>query len=118
MDTSIQPPLDPYSPEVKRRTLVAVLTQVLIGNMMVSNLMAFLPIFVETNEWEKDANGVSSQLTSNDVGFIIASFSLAQVMFSPVNSLIKNYLGTKNAISIGMLLVGISTALLGFIARV
>jgi hypothetical protein len=77
MDTSVERREETYSPEIKRRTLIAVLTQVLIGNMMVSNLMAFLPIFVETNEWEKDANGVSSQLTSNDVGFIIASFSLA-----------------------------------------
>jgi len=44
---------------------------------MVSNLMAFLPIFVESNEWVNDGNGVSTQLTSNDVGIIIASFSLA-----------------------------------------
>jgi len=39
-------------------------------------------------------------------------------MFSPINSIIKNFMGTKNAITIGMLLVGISTALLGTIARV
>jgi len=44
---------------------------------MVSNLMAFLPIFVEQNDWTKDADGVSTGLSSNDVGFIIASFSLA-----------------------------------------
>lgn len=60
MDTSIQPKEATYTPEIKRRTLIAVLTQVLIGNMMVSNLMAFLPIFVESNEWVKDANGKSS----------------------------------------------------------
>jgi phage tail sheath gpL-like len=77
MDTSIQPNNEIYTPEIKRRTLIAVLTQVLIGNMMVSNLMAFLPIFVENNEWVVDEKGVSSQLTSNDVGYIIASFSLA-----------------------------------------
>jgi len=38
-------------------------------------------------------------------------------MFSPINSIIKNFLGTKNAITIGMFLVGVSTGLLGTISR-
>jgi len=39
-------------------------------------------------------------------------------MFSPINSIIKNFLGTKNAITIGMFLVGVSTGLLGTVSRV
>ena len=57
-------------------------------------------------------------ITETDIGWIIASFSLAQVMVSPFNSRIKNYLGTKNTMQIGMFLVMISTVGLGAIAHV
>jgi hypothetical protein len=38
---------DIFTPAVKKRTLIAILVQILIGNMMVSNLTAFLPTYVD-----------------------------------------------------------------------
>ena len=50
---------------------------ILIGNMMVANLVAFLPTFVDSNNWEKGSNGLSTKLSDNDISWIIASFSAA-----------------------------------------
>ena len=36
-----------FTPKVKNRTIIAILVQLLIGNMMVNNLVAFLPTYVE-----------------------------------------------------------------------
>ena len=52
---------------------------------MVSNLVAFLPTFVQNNTWAY-VDGANTQLSENDIGWIIASFSAAQVIFSPFNS--------------------------------
>jgi MFS family permease len=47
----------------------------------------------------------------------MAAFSLAQVLFSPFNSMIKNSIGTKNTILTGFFLVTITTIGLGAIAN-
>ena len=107
-----------FTDEIKKKTLIAVLVVILIGNMMVANLVAFLPTFVEENAWVVASTGISTALTANDVSWIIAAFSAAQVLFSPFNSVIKNWLGTKNAIVIGLVLVMISTTGLGAIAHI
>jgi MFS family permease len=106
-----------FTPTVKKRILWAILIQILIGNMMVSNLTAFLPTFCESNKWA-EVDGVQTDVSNNDIGYIIASFSAAQVIFSPLNSNIKNYLGTKNTILIGLFLVMLSTCGLGAIANI
>lgn len=85
---------------------------------MVSNLSAFLPLFVEANDWAVTTSGTDTKLSDNDISLILAAFSVAQVIFSPFNSLIKNWLGTKNTIIIGLFLVMISTGGLGAIAIV
>ena len=36
---------DGFTDEIKKKTLYAVIVVILIGNMMVSNLSAFLPLF-------------------------------------------------------------------------
>jgi hypothetical protein len=46
-----------FTPAVKKKVLVAILVQILIGNMMVSNLVAFLPTYVQDADWEV-VNGV------------------------------------------------------------
>ena len=84
---------------------------------MVSNLTAFLPTYVENAKWE-EVNGVQTTVTTNDISWIIASFSAAQVVFAPFTSQIKNYLGTKNTIIIGLFLVMLSTVGLGAIANI
>ena len=83
---------------------------------MVSNLSAFLPLFVASNDWTVTSSGTDTTLSDNDISWILAVFSVAQVIFSPFNSLIKKWLGTKNTIVIGLFLVMISTGGLGAIA--
>jgi MFS family permease len=84
--------------------------------MMVSNLSAFLPLYAASNNWTVTSDGTDTSLSDNDISLILAAFSVAQVIFSPFNSLIKNWLGTKNTIVIGLILVMISTGGLGAIA--
>jgi MFS family permease len=105
-----------FTEEIKKKTLYAIIVVILIGNMMVSNLSAFLPLFVAKNDWTISEDGSDTSLTDNEISYILASFSVAQVIFSPFNSLIKNWLGTKNTIVIGLFLVMISTGGLGAIA--
>jgi len=85
---------------------------------MVSNLSAFLPLFVDSHAWTTTSSGTDTALSANDISLILAAFSVAQVIFSPFNSLIKNWLGTKNTIVIGLFLVMISTGGLGAIAHI
>ena len=45
-----------FSPEIKRKTLIALLVTLGIGNMQLSNLAIVLPFFIEKNEdWETDS---------------------------------------------------------------
>ena len=64
---------DVFTPEVKKKILIAILVQILIGNMMVSNLVAFLPTYV----WEHRNKMDNEIISETDIGWIIASFSLA-----------------------------------------
>ena len=45
-------------------------------------------------------------------------FAVAQIIFAPFNALIKNKLGSKNAIVVGFFFLTITTFGLGAIARV
>ena len=45
-------------------------------------------------------------------------FSVAQIIFAPFNALIKNKVGTKNAILLGFVIATITTFGLGAIANV
>ena len=65
-----------FTPEIKKKTLYAVIVVILIGNMMVSNLSAFLPLFASTNAWEV-VSGVDTKLSDNDISLILAAFSVA-----------------------------------------
>ena len=67
---------DTFTNEIKRKTLIAILISITIGNMMVQNLASFLPLFNDSNKWTK-VNGVSQGLTTNDLAYITSSFSLA-----------------------------------------
>ena len=48
----------------------------------------------------------------------MATFSVAQIIFAPFNGSIKNWLGSKNTIVIGFVLLTITTVGLGLIANV
>ena len=50
--------------------------------------------------------------------YILGAFSVAQVLFAPFCSSIKNRLGTKNTILLGFFLLVITTIGLGYIAEI
>lgn len=98
----------------KRVVLLACLFALLVGNMMISNIVAFLPIYIENKNWVSDDG---FKLNESDSGFIIAVFSIAQIIFAPFNGYIKNFLGTKNSIVIGFTMVTFTCVGLGLIAN-
>lgn len=97
----------------KSRTLFACLLALTIGNMMINNVVSFLPTFIESNTWVSWDN---YQLNQNDTAIILAMFSIAQIIFAPVNGMIKNSLGSKNTIVVGFILLTVTTAGLGGLA--
>ena len=83
--------------------------------MMIQNVVSFLPIFIEKNDWTSLDD---YKLNENDVSLILSVFSVAQIIFAPFNGSIKNYLGTKNTILAGFFLVTLATFGLGLIAKI
>ena len=83
--------------------------------MMIENMAAFLPPFIDSHEWSvpKDLNAISTF----DVSLILSVFSVAQVIFAPFNSAIKNKLGAKNAVLVGFGFLTLATFGLGAIAN-
>lgn len=103
-----------FSPRVKKQLLLACLFALLVGNMMLLNVASFLPSYIESKVWSNP----EQPLNSTDIGLIIAVFSIAQLVFAPFNSIIKNFLGSKNTILIGFFLMTVSTFGLGWIAMI
>jgi fucose permease len=83
--------------------------------MMIENIVSFLPLFIIKNQWESSDGFV---IDENDISLIIAVFAVAQIIFSPLNSRIKNKLGAKNTILFGLTLMMITCVGLGSIARI
>ena len=81
--------------------------------MMTENMAAFMPPFIESHRWVSSDN---YKITAFDTSLILAAFSMAQLIFSPVNSVIKNRIGAKNAIVLGFVILTVTTFGLGAIA--
>ena len=73
--------------------------------MMILLVVSFLPAYLEENY---------PTLTTSDGAHMIASFSIASIIFAPINGIIKNYMGAKNAIIFGFSMLTLSTAGIGF----
>jgi len=81
---------------------------------MIENMASFLPPFIGSHHWE------SSDLypiSPFDTSLILSVFSVAQVIFAPFNSVIKNKLGAKNAVLVGFGFLTLATFGLGAIAN-
>ena len=91
-------------------TLIAVIIIIFIENTNVANLGAFFPLFAENNDWTDD-----QKLTDNDVALIMSFYSFSQVIFSVLISKIKNKVGAKNTILLGLTLVMLATLGMGLI---
>ena len=77
------------------------------------NVASFLPTYVEKHNW-----GSQEQPSDLDITLIISVFSVAQVVFAPFNALIKNYLGSKNTILVGFVLMTSTTFGLGALSHI
>jgi len=78
------------------------------------NISSFMPPFIEGRAWISEDN---YKLTTFDMGVILSLFFIAQILFAPFISVLKNTLGTKNTIMFGFTLLSIATFTLGAIAR-
>lgn len=101
------------SPKMKTRILVACLMSKTVGNMTVTNLVAFLPQYISAKNKALDGQ---FQLSTFEQALIIAIFQLAQLCLSPFTSIVKNYFGTKNAIVGGFFVEAVCMALLGAVS--
>ena len=99
---------------MKKRALIACLIAITIGNMMIENMASFMPPFIESHIWSSSGNYA---ITTFDISIILSVFSIAQVIFAPFNSIIKNKIGAKNSILVGFVLMTLSTFGLGAIAN-
>ena len=97
----------------KKQTRIACLVALSICSMMIENMAAFLPPYIEKQKWVSENNYL---LTSFDASLILSVFSAAQIIFAPINSIIKNRIGGKNTILLGFLLLTVTTFGLGAIA--
>jgi len=61
-------------PAVKKQILVACLMALTVGNMMINNVVAFLPTYIAAKNWNNSDGFI---LDSNDNSLIIAMFSVA-----------------------------------------
>ena len=82
-------------------------------------MASFLPTYIESRkgQWSTSAISVDSSqdLDSNDVALILAVFSIAQIFFAPLNTMVKNRIGSKNTIIFGFFLMTATTFGLGLI---
>jgi MFS family permease len=76
--------------------------------MMMLNEASFLPTFCADKKW---ANGY--KVNEFFVSLILSIFSLAQILFAPFSSSIKNCIGSKNTVVLGFSLMTLSTFGLG-----
>jgi len=99
----------------KKWVLGAGLMALFISNLNVQNIAAFLPTFVEERtDWESDDD---YKLDSVDISLILTMYSVSQIIFAPINSILKNFFGTKNQILIGFVLLAVTTTGLALVAR-
>lgn len=80
---------------------------------MLLNVAAFLPPFIKEKFSEP-----GNELDETDGAMILAVFFIAQIVFAPFNSYIKNFFGSKNTILIGFFMMTVTTYGLGFIAYI
>ena len=100
--------------KAKKRILLASLIALTVGNMMIMNATAVLPNFIKHHDW--DSSG--KVLDEGDISLILSIFSVAQIIFAPFNRSIKGYFGSKNTLVLGFVIMTLTTAALGIIARI
>ena len=76
------------------------------ANLVFQTVYVVIPMYISA-QTAKDAwvsnDGVI--LDAADSGFILGIFYIAMIIFSPFNAVIKQYLGSKNTLIIGMFIL-------------
>ena len=89
----------------------ALATGMMISSLMLLCVASFLPTYVQDKTWKGEAPA------DIVITLIISINFIAQLIFAPMNSCIKNKIGAKNTILLGFTVLTLTTFGLGFIAR-
>lgn len=76
-------------------------------------IISFLSVFLS----DKQTEHPDFELSDNDTALVISIFSVAILIFTSMNSNIKNRLGTKNTIILGFSIEGLTMLGLGIICN-
>jgi MFS family permease len=114
LDTSISQ--NTMQKEEKNKIMIACFVSLTIGNMMINNVVAVIPDMIDNQDWIGTLD--KTPLNEGDVSLIVAIFSIAQIIFAPFNSSIKNRLGGKNTIIFGLIMMTVTTFFLAFLTSV
>ena len=64
-----------FSPAIKKKVLIACLFSLVVGNMMMLNVAAFLPNYISEADWEIAEDGY--EISTQDISLILSVFSVA-----------------------------------------
>ena len=102
-----------FDEKTKRKVLISCLLALAIGNMMLDNVYAILPKYVDERDKLGEWSESDFKLDEVQTTTILIMFSVAQLIFAPLTAWVKNKIGAKNTISAGFFLMTITTFGLG-----
>ena len=107
-----------FDEKTKKKILVSCLFALAIGNMMLDNVYATLPKYVD----ERNEKGLWSvpgyEFSEVRYTIILVMFSIAQLLFAPFTAYVKNKIGSKNTIVAGFILMTVTTIGLGMMTMI
>ena len=108
-----------FDKKTKSKILLGCLSALCVGNMMLDNVYAFIPVCIEERNFQQLLeNSEQTPISESQATMILSIFYIAQILMAPFNSTLKNILGSKNAILFGFVLTTISTVGLGLMSYI
>lgn len=108
-----------FDKKTKSKILLGCLSALCVGNMMLDNVYAFIPVYIEErNSQQLLENSEQTPISESQATMILSIFYIAQILMAPFNSTLKNILGSKNAILFGFVLTTTSTVGLGLMSYI
>jgi MFS family permease len=102
-----------FDDKTKRKVLISCLISLTVGNMMLDNVYATLPKYIDERNLTGDWSNYNFEFTEVNTTIVLIMFSVAQLLFAPFTAYLKNTIGSKNTISAGFILMTITTYGLG-----
>ena len=106
-----------FDEKTKKKILISCLFALAIGNMMLDNVYATLPKYIEKRNEEGEWSEEGYEFTEIRYTIILVMFSIAQLMFAPFTAFVKNKIGSKNTIVAGFFLMTLTTIGLGVMTK-